>query len=171
MLKWLVVGVMALGLGGFFSPKKAEAAYLVKIGFVDLQKVFQEYEKTKTLGKKLSASREETKKRLDEIREELKELREEINNPALSEEARKKKGQELQAKEQERKVLLENLQSTQQRYTEELLGDIQKKVVEIGIKEGFTLILEKGVLLYGNPEFDLTEKIIKELNKAYEKTP
>ncbi|NQU08508.1 MAG: OmpH family outer membrane protein, partial [Candidatus Abyssubacteria bacterium] len=46
-----------------------------------------------------------------------------------------------------------------------LLPEIAKTVKTIGERDGYSMIFEKRVLLYGSPNFNLTDLIIKEISE------
>jgi len=174
----LLVMLSCFLTGGVSSIAKAES--VMKIGYADLQKVFQEYGKTKEFNEKLTSMSDQAQRTLEEGSKNLEDLQNQYKDQEqlLSDSAKQKKLKEIQDKTDElnnlAKSTQENLQKQQELYTKEILGDILSVVDEIAEKEGWRLILDKGNLLYPraetiipDDEFDLTEKVIKRLNEKY----
>lgn len=59
-----------------------------------------------------------------------------------------------------------NLLDLESRRTEILLGKINKAVKAVAKREGISVIIDKGSILFGHDAVDLTEKVLKELKGA-----
>lgn len=169
----------------------APAAAQLKVGTVDMNKVFTSYYKTKDAETRLNDARAQAKTDLDGRLETLKSSMEEINKL----EADTKKP-ELAADKKEAAVKLRDekiaevrnldreigeFRQTRERQLQEqfvrMRGDIVQdilKVVEARVKtDGYDLVLDKsgqGVsqvnfVLYSGPNMDFSDSIITELNK------
>lgn len=153
----------------------AGAAVMEKTGFVDVEKIFQEYAKKKDLEAKLQAEGEVKRQQLAEKRQELEELQKEYEAQKLllTEEAKRERQEEINKKSEALKEFLDKISNQmkekENQYTQEILSDIRKKIEEIAKKEGYIYILDRQCLLYAapDPELDLTQRIIDELNKEY----
>jgi len=174
----LLVVLSCFLIGGMTAIAKAESA--MKIGYVDLQKIFQEYGKTKEFDEKLTSMSDQAQRTLKEGSKSLEELQNQYQNQEqlLSESAKQRRLKEIEDKITELNNLAnstqENLQRQQELYTKEILEDIFSVIDEIAEKEGWRIILDKGTLLYPraetiipDDEFDLTEKVIERLNEKY----
>ena len=51
----------------------------------------------------------------------------------------------------------------------EILQEIEKITGGIAQKEGYTFVLNDRVLIYGEPELNITEEVMKTLNDSYTK--
>jgi outer membrane protein len=83
-------------------------------------------------------------------------------------------------KEREARIKLNDFKSLQKRYRSEL-QDLEKKLIEqlkddvfvlvneIGKKEGYLLIISKIGVLYSPSTIDITDQLIKRLNKKFGK--
>src|SRR5688572_32219223 len=96
-MKYLALPAVAAALLAF-SGVTASAQSMVKIGTVDMKKVFESYYKTKDAEQRINEARNQSKKELEERMEsyqkgvgEVKKLNEEIESPALSREAKETK--------------------------------------------------------------------------------
>src|SRR5436189_1490641 len=81
-----------------FGTVPSHAQSMVKVGTVDMKKIFESYYKTKDAETRINEARNAAKKELDERMEgyqkgvaEVGKLNEEINNPALGKEAKETK--------------------------------------------------------------------------------
>ncbi len=174
----ILLAVLSCFLIGVATIAKAES--VMKIGYIDLQKIFQEYGKTKEFNEKLTSMNDQAQRILQEGSKNLEGLQNQFKEQEklLSDSAKQRKLKEIQDKADElnnlAKSTQENLQKQQELYTKEILEDILSVIDEIAKKEGWRLILDKGSLLYPraeteipDDEFDLTKKVIKRLNEKY----
>ncbi len=172
-LKILGVLLIFLFLGGFIRVAKAEL--VVNIAYVDVQKVFDEYSKTKDFQTIWDSQKEEANKKIEAKRKEIEKLSEELKTQELllTEEAKEKRKEEIIAKTQElnefMKFISQEINKKNEEYSEEIFKDIKLKVKEIAEREGYRFVFYKDALIYvtPEPEFDLTEKVIHELNQEY----
>jgi Skp family chaperone for outer membrane proteins len=146
----------------------------VKIGFVDVEQVFDRYQKTIDLKERLQ------QERLGKI-EERKQLVEKINKlkdeaEALSGEAKSKKEAAIDENVRElyqfeEKVKREAI-NKQTKLQGEILNEIEKAIDAEGKKGGFTAIFTfaKDDIGYHAEKFDCTKNIIETLNTAYKKS-
>lgn len=165
------------------SVNTARAALDVKIGYVNLERIFQEYEKTKELEARLELENEADQRVLSErrqlIEKEMDELKEELEMQGLmlSESAKQEKQAEIERRVEEldefsRYIEQRNIER-EAKYTDDILKDLQLKlpliIKSIAEKEGYRFIFDSRILLYVTPEkeFDLTDKVIAQLNEEY----
>ena len=177
------------------ASSKNEKTVPVKIAVVDIQKVFHEYEKTKVLEIKLKQQNEVFGEYSDQLKAQYLNLKKEYDdaladsqNVAYSIEEREIKRLKsvelkdaLARKEQERKSYIENsvlrLQEMEEKLRSEVVDDIKKVVHNIAVLEGYTLVLDKsdnpltgvGFVIYVQPNLDITETAIQNLNRGYRK--
>lgn len=160
-----------------------------KIGYVDMERIFQVYPQTK-------AAKEDYRKRLDKLKLDLAQKETELGNirdriavldstlkgggtppavsastvaadspPELPQEpgnlnAMKK---DLEVKEAEfeeaRKRALEDLATFESRQSQVILGKIYEALVGLAEDEQLTLVVDKSSILYGSAATDLTDKL------------
>ncbi len=167
MKRLLIIAVSALFLFGITPVTLAQQAG--KIGYIDLSRVFDQYQKTidydKELEKKGDKKQAEREKRVSW----LKRLKGELE--LLSEKGREKKQGQIDKKIKELHdfdlATRTDLRRERDEVVREILKEIDKVVQEYGKSEGYFLILNDRVLLYGDEQFDLTGEIVKLLNKRY----
>ncbi|MCX5680380.1 MAG: OmpH family outer membrane protein [Candidatus Omnitrophica bacterium] len=161
-----VIFAVGILVGGF-----AEKAYAkeVKMGYVFMAKVFDEYYKTtdseKVLSEKGTVKEAERKKMIDE----LKKMKDEQS--LLSDKAKQEKQAAIDSN-------LKVLQSFDLKTRDELLkerndmlsgimGDITKVITDYAKAEGYDVVLNSDprVMLYGVDGMDITATILAKLNK------
>ncbi len=173
-----------------FSAITASAQTL-KIGSVDMKKVFESYYKTKDAEARINEARNAAKKELDDRMDvynkgaaEVKKLTEEIEKPELSAE---NKGQKSKTRD-ERVAELNNMQReinefrvTREKQLQEqsvrmrggIVEEINKVVGDKVKAENFQLVVDSSgpslngvpVILYARPEFDFTPEVVAALNR------
>ena len=190
MKRILAALVLALTL----ATAGARAAEL-KIAVIDMQKAFQEYEKTKTIEIKLNQQMEVFKEYSTQLNQQYQNLRKQYESArddsqniaysAAERENRRQKAQQLyeslKLKEQEMTSYSES-RKTQIRdmYTKlrgEVVDEIRKAVHNKAVLEGYTIVLDQsgeslndvGFVIYVQPGLDITDEIIQDLNRGYRK--
>ncbi|OGX41065.1 MAG: hypothetical protein A2984_03345 [Omnitrophica WOR_2 bacterium RIFCSPLOWO2_01_FULL_41_12] len=142
-----------------------------KFGYVDLSRIFSEYQKTKdydkNLQEKTSAYEGEREKKANEV----KQLQDKIN--LLSDKEKEGKKPELEKKikafqEYDRQQQTD-LRKEQDEKMKEILKDIDDSVKKYAQAQSYTLVFNDRVLVYQDKSLDISDKIIVDLNKGYKK--
>lgn len=184
---------LLLLLAGAFvlSPPSSFAATELKIGTVDLKKVFDDYYKTKladaaikeeaaALDKDLKGLTDEHQKAVDEYKKAL----DEANNQAVSADEREKRKKEAEGK----LIKINDLRQSIEQFNRTAKGNMEEKLLQTRTKilneikaviatksksGGFTYVLDSStadpsgrppVVLYTNGDNDLTAAILEQLN-------
>lgn len=165
----------------------------LKIGVVDLSKIFADYHKTKTANVMLQENQTKAKEEMAErfstmkkLNDELEKIRKEASDPVLNEEIRGKKRAQFESKAQEMRSLDQQIGEFKQRREQQLqqegmqqrkglYEDIVKVVTEKSKTDGYDLVFDKsGLSAFGLPLLlhakegvaqDFTAAVITELNK------
>ncbi|MBF0619072.1 MAG: OmpH family outer membrane protein [Candidatus Omnitrophica bacterium] len=167
-----VMGLMIglLFIAGAVLPLAARAAD-VKIGYVDLGKLFDEYEKTKAYDKILEADntkfQDERTKKIDKI----KDLQSKAAMVKDAEKAKVEKDMETLKNEilEFDRTKRTDLTKARDEKVREILLEIEKTVSEYAKKEGYTYVLNDRVLIYGVDSSNITAPIQKILSDNYAK--
>lgn len=181
--KSLIILLFCLSFIVGLSVNTAKAALDVKIGYVNLERIFQEYEKTRELETRLKQENEADQKMLSErrqlIEKEIDKLKEELEMQGLilSESAKQEKQAEIERRVEELdefgRYIEQRNKEREAEYTDGILKDLQLKlpliIKSIAEKEGYRFIFDLRSLFYVTPEkeFDLTDKVIAQLNEEY----
>jgi outer membrane protein len=180
-----------LGAALAFSGATASAQSMVKIGTVDMKKVFESYFKTKDAETRINEARNAAKKELDDRMEgyqkgvaEVGKLNDDINNPALGKESKEGKSKtrdekiaELKGMEREiqefRATREKQLQEQSARMRQGIVDDINKIVNDKVKAESYDLVFDKSgmslngvpVVMYAKDAYDFTPDVVTALNK------
>ena len=163
MKKEIVFGLVALCA---MQPLAAYAAEL-KIATIDLSRAFDEFEKTKESDKILEARGNDKKGERDRKVTEVKKLKGELD--LLSDEGKKEKqaiiDQKVKELQEFDREVRDNLRGERDQMVREILKDIDDVIRQYGSENGYTFILNDRVLLYKDKNLDVTEEIVKRLNR------
>ena len=169
MRYFIIIAIMTFALVGIIDGVRAEDAS--RVGYVDLSRVFDEYNKTKDLDKQLENESEDKQNQRENKVSEIRRLKDELE--LLSEKAREKKQAVIDEKIIELQDFDRDSQTELKRERDamvrDILQEIDKVVEEYGESEKYSLIFNDRVLLYGYKEADLTNDIIRTLNERYKK--
>jgi len=180
--------MLALTLG---FPIAVLAQGSLKIGTVDMQRAFKEYNKTKEAEKKINDAKDSAKKEYDDRAEAYKKALDEINNlnkqlesPALSADKKTQTAKERDDKianiknmEREisdfRQTRERQLQEQLMRVREGIVKEITDVVMEKVKTNNLDLVFDKSgmsingvpVLMYSHENIDFTNDVIGVLNK------
>jgi outer membrane protein len=178
---------MCLSLLGFASTSHAQ----VKIGTVDMNKIFSAYYKTKDAEAHINEARNSAKQELDERMDtykknldDINKLNEDIDKPALSAEAKAAKTKERDDKITETKSLeteITEFRTTREKQLQEqavrmrngIVDEITKLVLDKVKVENYDLVMDRSglslngvpILIFAKDGLDFSDDIITELNK------
>jgi len=162
---------LAIFLGVVFGVTMLiQAAALAedKFAYVDLSRLFSEYNKTKEYDKVLSEKERVYGVERDKKVNDIKQFQDKVN--LLSEKEKEAKKQDLEAKvkglqEYDRQQQTD-LRKEQNERMKEILKDIEVAVKQHAEKEGYTMVFNDRVLVYQTKNLDITDKIVEILNKS-----
>lgn len=170
-IKWFVIlpTVFAMLFTAGISVSWAEQ----KIGFFDLEKVLSTSQWGKSVQEKLKKEEGQIRSQLQAKQEELSRMRDEAQSKQSkpTDEAKKQKIREFEQKRQEAEQFLfesnKKLQNLSEQLMKPLIDKIMEIVKDIAKKEKYDLVIEarRGGMIYGDDKYDLTQKIIQELDK------
>lgn len=175
----------------------AVSAQNIKVGTVDMKKVFESYYKTKEAEAKINESRNGAKKDLEDrmdlakkVLDEIKKIDEELQKPELSKESkdqkarlRTEKATDLQGMDKEIREFQQQrekqLQEQSVRMRAGIVDDINKIVAERVKAENYDIVLDKSgpslngvpVVLFARDTYDFTDAVVTALNKNKGKEP
>jgi outer membrane protein len=155
------------------STQQAHADDAQKIGLIDMQKAIQNSEEGKKAKSELETAFNKKKKELQGEESNLKKLQEDFQKQqaALSETAKKKKQDDLQAKFMKYQELLQKsqteIQKKEQEMSEPIIKKIRVAVGDVAKKRNYSMVLEKNenVVIYSSDKDDVTDDVIAQINK------
>jgi outer membrane protein len=143
----------------------------LKIGYVDVFKIFNEYEKTKEYDKKLEEKKNTAEKDLEKKKESLEKMQTKLD-VLKAEEKTKEQAKITDAvkeyRELERKTFFD-IKKERDDKMKEIVEDINKIIEDYAQKNGFDLIVNQNALLYGAKVMDITTTILDIANSKYKK--
>ncbi|MBF0532357.1 MAG: OmpH family outer membrane protein [Candidatus Omnitrophica bacterium] len=167
-LPLITILALALAVVGSGSYAAAQTTAGGKIGYVNLSRLFDEYYKTKQYDQVLQDKQGKIKTDLESRVEKIKETQGKLNLLSAD-----KKGDIEKQLEQMKGDFDKYQQDQAQTFTKERNEKIREILLEIeGIvkdfagKEGYSVILNDRVLIFGDQTMDVTEQVLKKLNAA-----
>lgn len=153
-----------------FLPVFSMAADM-KIGVVDFQRVLRESTPGKAAKAEIEKKGTELEQKLKKEGEELERIRKQLEADALvmSREVRDQKERDfrikmLDFKENQKKYAMD-FKDLETEVIKRVQKDVFQVVEMIGKQGGYTLILERAMLVYHISTVDITDELIKEYNK------
>ncbi|MDN3513273.1 MAG: OmpH family outer membrane protein [Candidatus Brocadia sp.] len=180
--------IQAKESGAASAPSKG-----LKVGVVDLNNVFEKYEKRKAFDVQLKEQEKQYQKIVNDKKKELVSLSEKIQLLDLGSEARKKDEETFEKKNMElesyAKFAEKSLMKKYKDYFQNLYTEVCKEVEDIGRREQYDLIIKKDepelqtggiselqfkvgikTVLYNSDSVNITAQVIDNLNKKYSAT-
>jgi outer membrane protein len=157
-------------------PVSAPAADTAKFGAIDIQKVLNESEAGKKAKSDLESMIKSKQSTIDEKGKAIEKLKSELEKQSsiLSGDARKNKEDTLEKMVREYQHLVQDsqaeLKKKESELTDGILKEIRDLVDKIGEEEGYTIIFEKGTVLYSNKGIDVTESVLKRFDAVKAKS-
>lgn len=135
--------------------------------YVDLMKLFNDYNKTVQYDEALAEKQAEKEDSLQKKNEELMKMQDELK--LLKDDAKKAKQEELAklggAMQQEYKESLGELKKERDEKMAEVLEDIEAEIQAYAKDKKISVVFKKASLAYADPANDKTEEVLKRLNK------
>ncbi len=155
---------------GLFLSTTAYAKDM-KIAYVELGGVFNNYQKTKEYDTKLQKESQDAQKKIEDMVKKVRDdegkmgLLKEDEKQKLQDKIEKQKTDILDFQKQKRTELSKKFEDMRK----DIIIEIEKVVSDIAKKEGYTFIFNDTVVLYGDKESNITEQVLKALNDTYKK--
>jgi outer membrane protein len=167
MRRFLLVFAIAI------AARSASAAEGMKIGYVDVQRAVQEVEEGKAARARLQTELQQKRNDLEKKRADLEKMKADYDKqaPVLSDDAKRKKQEELQKAFVEAQTAGQQMQEELSAKEQEAMQTISKRLIqvvaEISDKEGFTFVLDKAALLYAPAASDVTNEVVRRYNERF----
>ena len=143
----------------------------VKIAYVDLARLFDNYQKTKEYDGVLQKEGEAFQKERDAMIGKIRDaqgrlaLLKEDEKQKLNADLDKQKADLIEFDKQKRTELAKKRDDK----VREILLEIEKIVSDIAKKENYDFILNDRVLMFADPSQNITDRVLKALNDSYKK--
>lgn len=167
-------GVLWVALCASLVAAPVARAVDLKIGFIDSDRIFAEYSKTKEVQDAFNREVQDLSKTAREKKTEIDELQRKLDqqSPMLSEAKRDEQNKQLQAKIGEYEAFVQTnwgpngkISKLNEEYLRPIIDRVHNIVTVIGTDEGYSLILDAadGNVVFGDKSFDLTERVLSSL--------
>jgi Skp family chaperone for outer membrane proteins len=165
LIAGFLAGLMMLGLS-----LPAFAAEM-KVAYVDVGEVFDNYQKTKDQDLVLKTAGEAKEKERNDMMAKIRSMEDEI--ALLAADARAAKQEQLIEKKRQLedfdRSVRQQLAEQRDKVVREIFQEIDVVVQDISAKGGYDMIFNKRVLLAQKKSFDITAQVTAELAKKYKK--
>ncbi len=173
----VLLAIVALSLMLYTISSFAQSP--IRIAVVDTEKVFQDSVWGKKALEELEKTTEGWQKKGEDIEKELTRLEEELTKQRTfldNKEEEKKLQDQIDIKKLEGQNLIQEgnlaIRQKQQELMEPIIQEIKDLIKKIAVEEKYDIILEKQldiykIVLYVNPELDITSRITAMLDKSY----
>lgn len=170
VVKWLVYGGILIALVFVITPGRETQVPPLKVGFVDMTRLFNEYYRTKTVTDEFDAKWNKAQEELDKRGDHIKGLQDQLQEKgdALSETERSELEAEIREEVRAATAYGEKrtreLRREKQELERNLLEELQKQIGDYGTRKGYSMVFNENLLLHGAQTFDLTDEILKQVN-------
>ena len=154
----------------FASPALAQSA--AKIGVVDFQSAIQQTKEGQAAQKKLDTAYQQKKTAIAAMETQLRQMHSDYEKQAsiLADSARKAKEQELLAAQSQYQQAYQQSEQEMQALYGQLMQNLLDKMkmicTQIGKEKGYTLIIEKGAVVFSTDAIDLTSELVKRYDSS-----
>jgi outer membrane protein len=153
------------------APARAE----IKLAYVDVQRALNECEAGKTAKADFRVKVQGVEQKLQREQNDVANLKDELEKKGML--MKPEQRQSLQdeyinkAKNFERsyKDSKDDLERKDQEMTGMIIHDIAEVIRDVGEKNGYTMVMEKGQILWGAPGIDITDQVIRTYNGMHVK--
>ncbi|MFA5159314.1 MAG: OmpH family outer membrane protein [Candidatus Omnitrophota bacterium] len=143
----------------------------MKVAYVDVGEVFDNYQKTKDQDLVLKTAGEAKEKERNEMTAKIRSMEDEL--ALLAADARATKQEQLIEKKRQLedfdRTVRQQLAEQRDKVVREIFQEIDAIVQDISAKGGYDMIFNKRVLLAQKKSFDITTQVSAELAKRYKK--
>lgn len=169
-MRWAATGMVLAGFIGVVPLFVFEAAAqsAVHIGYVDVQRILARSSAGVAAREQIEREKVTMQKEMDGKRTEVEKLREDLEKKGvlLSAEARKERQETLERKVRDFRRLVDDyqkeLEKKEQGLLQKVLQELSGVIERYGKQRGYQIIVvRQGVVVYGSPEADVTDEIIK----------
>ena len=165
-MRRIIAGMILIGI---ISSAGVIMAAGLKIGYVDIAAVFDQYSETKKAKLALEKEIKSKQDAIQKMSDEVKNLRQalEVQQEALNPEDKKAKLADIERKSQDLQKFTEeserDLTKKESDLTQGILAKIYAAVQVIGREKSYTLILDKNGVIYGADSWNITDDVLKRL--------
>jgi len=143
----------------------------LKVGFIDSDRIFENYQKTQDAQAAFNREVQELSKTAREMKNLIDELQKKLDqqSPMLSDAKRDEQSAELRRKTSEYESFVQanwgpggRISKLNEEHLKPIVDRVHAIVVEIGTQEGYALILDAADqnIIFGDKQYDLTDRVL-----------
>lgn len=165
--RFFIGAVLALLLSAI--PARAE----LKLAYVDVQRALNECDAGKKAKGEFQGRVQTLEARLQRQQNEVQSLKDEIEkkgmlmNPDQRQSLQDQYVAKLKNFERDYKDSKDELQRKDNEITAKIVHDLAQVIRTIGERDGYTMVMEKGSILWGTPGIDVTDQLIRSYNQMH----
>lgn len=150
-------------------PARAE----LKLAYVDVQRALNECDAGKKAKTEFQGRVQSLESHLQRQQNEVQTLKDEIEKKGMLMNADQRQNLQeqymtkLKNFERDYKDTKDELQRKDNEITAKIVHDLAQVIRSVGERDGYTLVLEKGSILWGAPNIDLTEQVLRSYNSMH----
>lgn len=168
-MKKIFAVLVVFGALNFYSSNAFSKE--LKIAYVDIFGLFNDYEKTKEYDKTLEEKKTTKEKDLDVEKKKIEGMQNKLS--VLKDKEQTKQQEEISKavkdfRKLERDVFVD-LKKERDEKMKEIVDDINKVIKDYAKEKGFDYVINANAILYGDETMDITAEILKLVNKKYKK--
>ena len=162
--RFFIGALLALLLSAI--PARAE----LKLAYVDVQRALNECDAGKKAKGEFQGRVQTLEARLQRQQNEVQSLKDEIEkkgmlmNPDQRQSLQDQYVAKLKNFERDYKDSKDELQRKDNEITAKIVHDLAQVIRTIGERDGYTMVMEKGSILWGTPGIDVTDQLIRSYN-------
>jgi outer membrane protein len=171
MRQWVIAGVLILAMA-MAGTARAEA----KLAYVDIQRALNECQTGKAAKAQFRVRVERIQAKLQQQEAQVQALKDELQKKGMlmKQDERQNIADEYASKlrnfQQSYKDSQEELRQKDNEITRAIVSDLAQVVRTVGEKDGYTMVFEKGTLLWAVPTADITDEVIRSYDAMHVKT-
>jgi outer membrane protein len=169
MRQWLSVGALLMAFLAVAAPGHAQ----VRLAYVDVQRALNECDAGKRAKSEFQTKIQSLDSRLQREQNEVQGLKDEIEkkgmlmNPDQRQNLQDEYVKKAKDLDRNLKDARDDLQREDNEVTGKILHDLGIVIRNIGEQSGFTMVLEKGSILWGASNLDITDQVIRSYNSSH----
>jgi outer membrane protein len=145
----------------------------LKLAYVDVQRALNECDAGKKAKGEFQGRVTSLESRLQRQQNEVQALKDEIEKKGMlmNQDERQSKQDQYVAKlknfERDYKDSKDELQAKDNEMTAKIVHDLAQVIRSLGERDGYTMVMEKGSILWGAPGIDITDQVIRNYNAMH----
>jgi len=169
MRQWLSVSAVLVALLATSLPAHAQ----VKLAYVDVQRALNECDAGKRAKSEFQSRIQSLDAKLQRQQSEVQALKDELEKKGMLMQPEQRQNLQDQyikkAKDLDRnlKDARDDLQRQDSEVTGKILHDLGVVIRSLGEQNGYTMVMEKGSILWGAPNLDITDQVIRAYNNSH----